>query len=117
VRLLDVRLFVRGDYETMKSRRQSRGDPPDYFDNLVWPAYLDAHKHQFVDGDPSGHVVTPEFDGGISRLDGPAESRRFGGPIANMVVLPSETASLEEMIGISCSEMTEAVLSSSRQTQ
>ena len=26
-------------------------DPPDYWDDIVYPAYLDAHKDIFVDGD------------------------------------------------------------------
>jgi nicotinamide/nicotinate riboside kinase len=26
-------------------------DPPNYWENIVWPAYVDAHKHIFENGD------------------------------------------------------------------
>ncbi|CAG8433495.1 6718_t:CDS:2 [Ambispora gerdemannii] len=52
---LDVKFFVRASYETLKQRRESRSgyvthegywiDPPDYFDDVVWPNYLKFHQH------------------------------------------------------------------------
>ncbi|KAH0614647.1 uncharacterized protein H6S33_000283 [Morchella sextelata] len=34
-------------------------DPPGYFDKIVWPNYVKAHKHLFIDGDVSG-TLDPE---------------------------------------------------------
>ena len=114
VRLLDVRLFVRGDYKSMKSRRENRGDPLNYFDNLVWPAYLDAHRGQFVGGDVNGEAIKVSSD-----QDGNNDSPstvEFGGPIANLVVLPADIATLEEVVEISCNELRAVVVSLTRTT-
>jgi hypothetical protein len=87
----------------MKSRRENRGDPPNYFDNLVWPAYLDAHRGQFVGGDVNGEAVKVSSDGDGNN-DSPS-TVEFGRPIANLVVLPADIASLEEVVEISCNEL------------
>ncbi|BGP18586.1 hypothetical protein JCM10213_002126 [Rhodosporidiobolus nylandii] len=68
VREFDVRLFVREDYATLKRRREERHgyhtqegslwqDPPGYWDNCVWPAYLRAHRPLFQDGDVEAGAV------------------------------------------------------------
>lgn len=33
--------------------------PPGYFDNIVWPAYVMAHERLFVDRDVNGPVLDP----------------------------------------------------------
>jgi uridine kinase len=48
---LDVKIFLFGNYETLLGRREARSgyvtlegywvDPPGYFQNYVWPAYLE----------------------------------------------------------------------------
>ncbi|CAH6719028.1 nicotinamide riboside kinase [[Candida] jaroonii] len=65
-RLFDLKLFYYADYETLKTRRSKRKgystvagfwvDPPNYFDDYVWPAYEKFHKHLFVDEDVSGEL-------------------------------------------------------------
>ena len=62
--LLDLKLFLRTDYQTAKSRREARSgyvtlegfweDPPGYVDNVVWPNYVKDHAFMFVDGDVEG---------------------------------------------------------------
>ncbi|CCA74079.1 related to NRK1-Nicotinamide riboside kinase [Serendipita indica DSM 11827] len=63
VKELDVRIFLRVTYDTLKKRRNERfgyhtavqfssegslwQDPPGYWDDIVWPAYLKAHKPHF----------------------------------------------------------------------
>ncbi|CAN6640305.1 nicotinamide riboside kinase [Trichomonascus vanleenenianus] len=57
----DMKLFIRGKYEDLKRRREARDgyvtvdsfwvDPPGYFDDIVWPAYIKTHKHLFEDED------------------------------------------------------------------
>ncbi|KAI8067189.1 P-loop containing nucleoside triphosphate hydrolase protein, partial [Gongronella butleri] len=58
--LLDHRFFVTASYATLKTRRSARQgyhtlegywtDPPGYFDAIVWPEYLRAHKHLLDNG-------------------------------------------------------------------
>jgi hypothetical protein len=62
-------------------------DPPHYFDNIVYPAYVDAHKHLFTDQDVEkgqlapdwyrrvmgSHAVTEEEDDKVAEVFTPAE--------------------------------------------
>ncbi|KAH9986758.1 hypothetical protein BJV74DRAFT_515444 [Russula compacta] len=64
---LDARVFLRVPYGVLKERRLQRSgyataeqmntegafwkDPPGYFEQLVYPAYLDAHRSMFTDDD------------------------------------------------------------------
>lgn len=62
--LFDIRLFFRASFETLKSRRESRGgyntvdgfwvDPPGYFTDLVWPEYVKSHKYLFENENVNG---------------------------------------------------------------
>lgn len=36
-------------------------DPPHYFDNIVYPAYVDAHKHLFTDQDVEKGQLAPDW--------------------------------------------------------
>jgi len=73
---LDVRIFIRENEDVVRQRRASRdyhtaaldpveghiwSDPPNYWENIVWPAYVRAHQGIFKDGDvehglPNGKV-------------------------------------------------------------
>ncbi|KAI1796368.1 P-loop containing nucleoside triphosphate hydrolase protein [Ganoderma leucocontextum] len=80
VEKLEHRVFLRIPHDILKQRRHDRHgyhtaegslwrDPPDYWEQIVWPAYVAAHEPMFEDGDiehgkPNGKV--PElvlFDG------------------------------------------------------
>lgn len=62
--LIDVKLFLRTDYETAKARREARNgyvtlegfweDPPGYVDKVVWPNYVKDHAFMFKGGDVEG---------------------------------------------------------------
>lgn len=62
--LFDVKLFLRTDYKTAKTRREARSgyvtlegfwaDPPGYVDNVVWPNYAKEHAFLFHDGNVEG---------------------------------------------------------------
>ncbi|PSK37275.1 Nicotinamide riboside kinase [Elsinoe australis] len=64
--LFDVKLFLRTDYKTAKSRREARKgyvtlegfweDPEGYVDDVVWPNYVKDHAFLFGDGDVEGEV-------------------------------------------------------------
>ncbi|CCH40957.1 Nicotinamide riboside kinase [Wickerhamomyces ciferrii] len=59
INLFDIKLFLRASYKTLKERREGRAgyqtqenfwvDPPNYFDNIVYPAYAESHKFLFID--------------------------------------------------------------------
>ncbi|CAG8440841.1 2164_t:CDS:2 [Ambispora leptoticha] len=55
---LDMKFFIDAGYETLKKRRENRSgyvtleafpgywvDPPNYFDNIVWPNFVKFHQH------------------------------------------------------------------------
>lgn len=60
-RLFDVKLFFRAPYEVLKARREARlgyntvegfwVDPPHYFDDIVWPEFVESHRRLFVGQD------------------------------------------------------------------
>lgn len=60
-RLFDVKLFFRAPYEVLKARREARlgyntvegfwVDPPNYFDDIVWPEFVRSHQRLFKDQD------------------------------------------------------------------
>jgi len=73
----DARLFLRVPHDVLRKRRHERHgyhtavqsdpegalwrDPPEYFDQIVYPAYVRAHERMFTDGDiergqPNGNV-------------------------------------------------------------
>lgn len=73
-RQMDVRLFLRSTRETLVKRREARGgyataegtvwqDPPTYFDDVVWPAYVLAHHNLFEEGDVEhGKLIKTQSD-------------------------------------------------------
>ncbi|USW48670.1 Putative nicotinamide riboside kinase, P-loop containing nucleoside triphosphate hydrolase [Septoria linicola] len=82
--LFDVKLFLRTDHATAKSRREARSgyvtiegfweDPPGYVDNIVWPNYVKDHKFLFQDGNVEGTLneeVTNKL--GIKAMPGSAQ--------------------------------------------
>jgi nicotinamide/nicotinate riboside kinase len=72
--LLDVKLFFRAPYETLKSRREKRSyttlegswvDPPGYFDDFVYKFYKLNHKHLFENEDVEHGKIAQEYQGDI----------------------------------------------------
>jgi len=75
---LDVRIILRVPHDVLKQRRHERHgyhtavqsdpegslwrDPPNYWEDIVYPAYLDAHKDIFVDGDVEHGSLTSTVD-------------------------------------------------------
>ncbi|KAH9993201.1 P-loop containing nucleoside triphosphate hydrolase protein [Russula vinacea] len=75
---LDAKVFLRVPYDVLKERRSERSgyataeqmniegafwkDPPGYFEQLVYPAYMDAHRAMFTDADvEKGSPVVPSL--------------------------------------------------------
>lgn len=75
--LLDVRILIREQKTILQQRRTGRNDriaedsfwkdPPGIFDNIVWPAYSDAHLKLFEDGDIEKGQI--EAETGITLLE------------------------------------------------
>ncbi|KAI0296524.1 hypothetical protein B0F90DRAFT_1745975 [Multifurca ochricompacta] len=69
----DAKVFLRVPYDVLRERRDDRPgyataegkflrDPPGYFEQLAYPAYLDAHRSIFTDGDVErGSPLLPDL--------------------------------------------------------
>jgi len=82
---LDVRIMLRVPHDVLKKRRHERHgyhtavqsdpegslwrDPPGYWENIVYPAYLDAHKDVFTNGDVEHGQLTSTV-GGLILIEG-----------------------------------------------
>ncbi|KAF3994036.1 hypothetical protein FT663_00056 [Candidozyma haemuli var. vulneris] len=74
--LFDKKLFFHGPHDVLKERRESRPgyqtvdgfweDPPNYFDNIVWPEYRRTHSHLFINGDVEGELNDESKQHGIA---------------------------------------------------
>ncbi|WPH04160.1 Nicotinamide riboside kinase [Acrodontium crateriforme] len=70
---IDVKLFLRTNYQTTKARREARSgyvtlegfweDPPGYVDNVVWPNYVKDHSFLFKDGNVEGELNQSVLNG------------------------------------------------------
>lgn len=104
--LFDMRLFLRVSRATMLRRRTERQnyvledgevweDPPFYFDEIVWPAYVEAHGRMFERGDVEhGALIQPTTN------DTPD-----GGPVKEMILLEAEGYSKEEANRHACKKI------------
>jgi len=102
----DVRIFVREDYDVLKDRRENRSgyytqsgsfwqDPPDYWDAIVWPAYIRSHAWMFDGGDvESGAVDTDNIDG--------------------LKLLEAGNMTMDELVNQSCQAIYDAVKTGTR---
>lgn len=86
-RLIDIPLFLRVSRAEMDARRKSRSnyvledgtvweDPPFYFDEIVWPAYVEAHGGLF-----SGNV-----ESGVPADASASDTERDGAPVDGLVL-------------------------------
>lgn len=58
-------------------------DPPGYWEDIVWPAYVEAHKDLFVDGDVENGQLSPK-------------------KVPNLVLLETLQMSMSEAVEKSC---------------
>jgi len=84
---IDVRVLLRAPRDVLRQRRHERHgyhtaegelwrDPPNYWEQIVWPAYIEAHKHVFENGNwesgaSSGNIedllIIDELEAGMTR--------------------------------------------------
>lgn len=101
--LLDIRLFIRIPRNAMHKRRKERAnyildngevwqDPPFYFDQIVWPAYVEAHAGMFECGDPEhGKAIAPQND-----------EAQDGGALQHLIVLEGESCTKPQLALAAC---------------
>lgn len=79
VQQLDVKILLRVPHDILEQRRKKRSgyhtavqsdpegsfwqDPPLYWDQIVYPAYVDAHQHLFENGDVERGKLAGNIDG------------------------------------------------------
>ncbi|KAI9202016.1 P-loop containing nucleoside triphosphate hydrolase protein [Polychytrium aggregatum] len=101
--LLDIRLFSKANYETLKRRREERSsyitaegcwvDPKGYFDEIVWPEYL-RHNHLPLQTISRLHSLRNDSERqAIAHLD--ADSSEL---IDGLVHLDSEDRTIEQLL-------------------
>ncbi|RDB24774.1 Nicotinamide riboside kinase [Hypsizygus marmoreus] len=100
---LDVRIFLRVPEEILRKRRHERHgyhtavqsdpegtlwrDPPGYWEQIVYPAYVDAHRDVFVDGD--------------------VEEGKPGSKVSGLIVLESLKTGMSEEVERCCTVLEE----------
>lgn len=98
---LDIPLFLRIGKQAMRERREKRDnyvigdgtvweDPPFYFDEILWPAYLEAHRGMFTGGD---------VENGAPAV---GSNDRDGGPVPHLVLLDGEKRKPEQLVDDAC---------------
>ncbi|KAJ8453749.1 hypothetical protein ONZ45_g19584 [Pleurotus djamor] len=97
---LDVRIFLRVPEDVARARRESRAyvtpegdtwrDPPQYWENIVWPAYQDAHKHLFKGED----VATGELSNEV---------------VENIILFESTRSQMGDMVNLAMERICKAV--------
>ncbi|GAA97287.1 uncharacterized protein L969DRAFT_14624 [Mixia osmundae IAM 14324] len=110
----DIKLFVREDEAILRKRREERNgyntaegemwqDPPGYWQNIVWPAYLKAHRHLFRAGDVEhGRAIKSD-----STVNGHAA------PNADLLVLEASQYSMADIVRRSCEEIRDYLIQAS----
>lgn len=100
IEAIDVPIFLRVTYSTLKERRIQRSgyhtaegsfwqDPPDYWENIVCPAYLKAHADMFAGSD--------------------VEKGEPTGKVPGLVVLDGERSDMAEVFELACRAIEEHV--------
>jgi len=100
---IDVRLFLRVPHETLERRRHERHgyhtavqsdpegtlwrDPPHYWEQIVYPAYVDANREMFVDGN--------------------VENGAPSGKVENLMVIETLEMTMSEMVNRCCAVLEE----------
>lgn len=101
-RLIDIPLFLRVSRAEMDARRKSRSnyvledgtvweDPPFYFDEIVWPAYVEAHDGLFAGDVESGTPVDAQD----------SDAARDGAPVDGLVLFDGcERAAAKNIVAV-----------------
>jgi nicotinamide/nicotinate riboside kinase len=77
-------------------------DPPHYWEQIVWPAYVEAHSGLFVDGDLARGAPAPVLPStSAALLDGSGDARD-GGPVRDLVVVEALEHSMGQILELAC---------------
>ncbi|QRV79363.1 P-loop nucleoside triphosphate hydrolase [Ceratobasidium sp. AG-Ba] len=91
---LDVKIFLCIPEKVLKQRRHERHgyhtavqsdpegslwrDPPHYWEQIVYPAYVRAHEHLFENGDVEGGKLAPKYEKELVLLSGEGCDKHMG---------------------------------------
>ncbi|KAJ3490933.1 hypothetical protein NLI96_g1063 [Meripilus lineatus] len=100
---LDVRVFLRVPHDVLKERRHERHgyhtaegalwrDPPEYWEQIVWPAYRSAHVDMLENSD--------------------IERGKSNGKVAGLIVIEGLELSMGEMVNLVCERLVKVVAGS-----
>lgn len=100
VQSLDVRIFLRVPHDVLKQRRHERHgyhtaegafwrDPPQYWEQIVWPAYVDAHKAMLEGGD--------------------VEKGQSNGKVEDLQIIEGLEVSIDQMLDRVCASLQKVV--------
>jgi nicotinamide/nicotinate riboside kinase len=84
-------------------------DPPHYWEQIVWPAYVEAHTGLFAAGDLARGApapVAPSTSAAV--LDGDSVPHD-GGPVKDLVVVEALEHSMGEIVDLACALLQKAV--------
>ncbi|TCD66720.1 ribosylnicotinamide kinase [Steccherinum ochraceum] len=100
---LDVRILLRAPHDTLQARRETRNgyhtaeggfwkDPPKYWEQIVWPAYVAAHRGIVENGD--------------------VERGKSNGKVESLEIIEGLEKTMDETVEFVCEKMLEVVTSS-----
>lgn len=65
-------------------------DPPGYFEHVIWPGYVEAHKRLFVNEDVEhGKLIQPS-----------KEVPGDGSPVKDLVLFEAESVTLQDIVDV-----------------
>ncbi|KAF8322264.1 P-loop containing nucleoside triphosphate hydrolase protein [Clavulina sp. PMI_390] len=113
---MDVRIMLRVPEAELIARRNARPgyttaaqtdpegliwkDPPHYWERIVYPAYVKAHSHLFIDGDVEKGEIKPELAAApLSASHGAAQNVR------GIRMLEAHEMSMAELVDATCRSM------------
>lgn len=77
-------------------------DPPYYFPEIVYPAYIRAHAHLFENDDVEHGRLIEFSDDAAAVAVGQTQAPDYGAPVANLVLIDPLEMSVEELLARAC---------------
>jgi len=119
---LDVRVFLRVPQDVLKQRRHERHgyhtaegalwrDPPHYWEDIVWPAYVQASAGLFVNGDvENGAAASAPQVESTAEGEWQGEGETGGArPVKDLLLVEALKMSMDEMVDRVCEVLVQQI--------